>query len=102
MYPLAWQNMKMTAKKKNSKIKNFQRGTGGGPPIIPPLNENEEAIVQMIGTAATEGHPKILENDAVFENGVCQEVDVTTLHEFDHDYNALVVDNNLEDDENRT
>ncbi|KAG5876356.1 hypothetical protein JTB14_009041 [Gonioctena quinquepunctata] len=92
----AWQDMKVAAKRKNSQIKNFQRGTGGGPPILPPLNENEEAIVQMIGTVATEGHPKILESDTVFENGVCQEVDVTTLHEFDHDYNALVVDNNSE------
>ncbi|KAG5888055.1 hypothetical protein JTB14_032862 [Gonioctena quinquepunctata] len=94
--------MKVAAKKKNSQIKNFQRCTGGGPPILPPLNENEEAIVQMIGTVATKGHPKILESDTVFENGVCQEVDVTTLHEFDNDYNALVVDKNLEDDENRT
>ncbi|KAG5877391.1 hypothetical protein JTB14_028002 [Gonioctena quinquepunctata] len=57
-----------------------KRGTGGGPPILPPLNENEEAIVQMIGTVATEGHPKILESDTLFENGVCQEVDYTTLH----------------------
>ncbi|KAG5862475.1 hypothetical protein JTB14_002354 [Gonioctena quinquepunctata] len=56
----------------------------------------------MIGTVAKEGHPKILESDTVFENGVCQEGRCHYLHEFDHDYNALVVDNNLEDDENRT
>ncbi|KAG5879573.1 hypothetical protein JTB14_017550 [Gonioctena quinquepunctata] len=98
----AWQDMEVAAKKKKQPNKKFQRGTGGGLPILPPLNENEEAIVQMIGIVATEGHPKILESDTVFENGVCQEVDVTTLHKFDHDYNALVVVNNLEDDENRT
>ncbi|KAG5862476.1 hypothetical protein JTB14_002355 [Gonioctena quinquepunctata] len=30
----AWQDMKVAAKKKNSQIKNFQRGTGGGPPSL--------------------------------------------------------------------
>ncbi|CAH0564419.1 unnamed protein product [Brassicogethes aeneus] len=63
----AWQDLKGNAKKKGSALKTHFRQTGGGPPLTDiKITKEEQKVLDIIGTTATEGHPTIIESGCSF------------------------------------
>ncbi|CAG9826614.1 unnamed protein product [Diabrotica balteata] len=62
-----WQDMKSNTKRKNTKIKNSQVETGGGPPIKDvKMTEEDLKIIEILGTAIVEGDPLVAESATSF------------------------------------
>ncbi|CAH0561732.1 unnamed protein product [Brassicogethes aeneus] len=63
-----WQDMKKSAKRKNSQLKKYMGGTGGGP-SRPLISEENEAVLNIMNTTSYEGDPNIQESDSriIFE-----------------------------------
>nr|CAI5842380.1 unnamed protein product [Callosobruchus analis] len=58
-----WQDYKGNIKKKAAGIRREQSATGGGPQTVCSLTTEEEAVIQIVGISATEGHPNIMESE---------------------------------------
>ncbi|XP_018566805.2 uncharacterized protein LOC108907552 [Anoplophora glabripennis] len=59
-----WGDLKKNAKKKNSEVIHFMRGTGGGPQQQISTTEDEEAVMELLETTAVEGDENVMESSA--------------------------------------
>ena len=85
--------MKSLAKRKSSAIKNHKKETGGGPPITDKLTNDDEKILEMIGTVVVEGDSLVLESACNFEfdnvhldntNGGGEEQEILIVNEIEN------------------
>ncbi|XP_011691485.1 PREDICTED: uncharacterized protein LOC105452235 [Wasmannia auropunctata] len=57
----SWRDWRIDTKAKAAKIKNYQRGTGGGGPPPAPLLEIEERLISLMGIESIEGHTSVID-----------------------------------------
>ncbi|KAJ8909865.1 hypothetical protein NQ315_013902 [Exocentrus adspersus] len=62
----AWKDLKMNVKKKNSNMKDYMKGTGGGPPAKNELDSVDEAVLNILGPTLVEGDTEVLESTATW------------------------------------
>lgn len=58
--------MRSKVKTKQASIKRHANGTGGGPPLLKKLKQNEEDILSLISNVAVNGHSSVQESLAHF------------------------------------
>lgn len=70
--------MKRNSKEKAGKLKKYIFGTGGGPRCSEILNENDDRIINIIGSGTVTGHIDVPETpvEVVLLEGNLEEVDV--------------------------
>lgn len=51
----------MDTKSKAAKLRNYQRGTGGGGPFSAPLHEIEEKLITLMGMESVTNHSNIID-----------------------------------------
>ncbi|KAK5648162.1 hypothetical protein RI129_003054 [Pyrocoelia pectoralis] len=65
-----WQDLKKNAKKKNTEVNQYARGTGGGPPLNPTFTKEEESILNILEKVEVEGDENIKESCVIWDVGV--------------------------------
>ncbi|XP_066585425.1 uncharacterized protein [Prorops nasuta] len=63
----SWHDMKSQAKVKSTNIKNYAKGTGGGPATTQELNESDKSILALISSTAIVGIASTTESAIDFD-----------------------------------
>ncbi|KAK5648144.1 hypothetical protein RI129_003036 [Pyrocoelia pectoralis] len=65
-----WQDLKKNAKKRNTEVKQYARGTGGGPPFNPIFTKEESTILHILDQVEVEGDATIQESCVIWDVSV--------------------------------
>lgn len=84
-----WHDMKTRTKSKSSQVKQNRARTGGGPPINIEITKDDEQILDIMGSVAVEGHPKVFESHVLFEEDAVSIPTDIPVNSAEHSYASV-------------